>query len=297
LNIRWEDWCWSWNSNTLATWSKGLTLVLKRPWCWERLKTGGEGNGRGWDGWMASLTQRIWVWVDSGSWWTGRPDVLQSTGLQRVRHDWATELCPFYSFLFFISICYFSILCSIFFMTYTSLLFILSAVSSLLLNLLLVTPICMCACVCMHVYILYLQNFHLVIIFSFQFFVKIVYSVCLILYWVTEINLQFIFDKLFFLIYMLIIFIKFWCCALQKQFKILDVFFLQRRFTLICSSISIHFNWLPWKYALNLWNLIFCLITAWVYSPYVFLQIWSNLLSLSWLALNFSFWFANWTKL
>ena len=138
---------------------------------------------------MASLTQWIWVWVDSGSWWTGKPDVLQSTGLQRVRHDWVTELCPYYCFLFFISICHFIILCSIFFMTYTSLLFILSAVSSLLLNLLLVTPICMCACVCMYVYIFYLQNFHLVIIFSFQFFVKIVYSVCLILYWVTEINL------------------------------------------------------------------------------------------------------------
>ena len=148
-----------------------------------------EEKGMAEDGWMASLTQWIWVWVDSGSWWTGKPDVLQSTGLQRVRHDWATELCPYYCFLFFISICHFIILCSIFFMTYTSLLFILSAVSSLLLNLLLVTPICMCACVCMYVYIFYLQNFHLVIIFSFQFFVKIVYSVCLILYWVTEINL------------------------------------------------------------------------------------------------------------
>ena len=65
----------------------------KRPWCWEGLKAGGDGNHRGWDGWMASPTQWTWVWVDSGSWWwTGRPGVLQSMGLQRVRHDWATEL-------------------------------------------------------------------------------------------------------------------------------------------------------------------------------------------------------------
>ena len=66
---------------------------LKRPWCWERLKAGGEGDDRGWDGWMASLTQWTWVWVDSRSWWwTGRPGVLQSMGLQRIRHDWVTEL-------------------------------------------------------------------------------------------------------------------------------------------------------------------------------------------------------------
>ena len=68
-------------------------LILKRPWCWERLKAGGEGDNRGWDGWMASLTRWTWVWVNSGSWWwTGRPGVLQSMGSQRVRHDWATEL-------------------------------------------------------------------------------------------------------------------------------------------------------------------------------------------------------------
>ena len=66
---------------------------LKRLWSWERLKVGGEGDNRGWGGWMASLTQWTWVWVESGSWcWTGRPGVLQSMGLQRVRHDWATEL-------------------------------------------------------------------------------------------------------------------------------------------------------------------------------------------------------------
>ena len=69
------------------------TDSLKRPWCWERLKVGREGDDRGWDGWMASLTQWTWVWVSSASWWwTGRPGVLQSMGLQRVRHDWATEL-------------------------------------------------------------------------------------------------------------------------------------------------------------------------------------------------------------
>ena len=54
---------------------------------------GGEGDDRGWDGWMASPTWWTWVWVNSGSWWwTGRPGVLRFMGLQRVRHDWATEL-------------------------------------------------------------------------------------------------------------------------------------------------------------------------------------------------------------
>ena len=78
--------------HSLATWCEKLTH-LKRPWCWERLRAGGEGDDRGWDGWMASLTQRTWVWVNFGSWWwTGRPDMLQCMGLQRVGHDWATEL-------------------------------------------------------------------------------------------------------------------------------------------------------------------------------------------------------------
>ena len=77
---------------SLATWYEELTH-LKRPWCWERLKAGGEGDGRGWDGWMASPTQWIWLWASSRSWWcTGQPGVLQSMGSQRVRHDWATEL-------------------------------------------------------------------------------------------------------------------------------------------------------------------------------------------------------------
>ena len=74
-------------SNTLATWCKELTH-WKRPWCWERLKAGGEEDDRGWDGWMASLMWKTWVWVGSRSWWwTGNPGVLQSIGLQRVRHD------------------------------------------------------------------------------------------------------------------------------------------------------------------------------------------------------------------
>ena len=66
---------------------------LKRPWCWEWLRARGEGDDKGWDGWMASLSRWTWVWVNSGSWWwTGRPGVLQFMGLQRVGHDWATEL-------------------------------------------------------------------------------------------------------------------------------------------------------------------------------------------------------------
>ena len=62
-------------------------------WCWEGLGAGGEGDDRGWDGWMASLTRWTLVWMNSGSWWwTGRPGVLRFMGSQRVGHDWATEL-------------------------------------------------------------------------------------------------------------------------------------------------------------------------------------------------------------
>ena len=83
-------WCWS--SNTLAIWCKELTH-WKRPSCWERLKAGGEGDNRGWDSWMASPMRCTGVWVGSGSWqWTGKPVVLQSMRLQRVGHDWVTEL-------------------------------------------------------------------------------------------------------------------------------------------------------------------------------------------------------------
>ena len=66
---------------------------FEKTWCWRRLRAGGEGDDRGWDGWMASLTQWTWVCVDSGSWWwTGRPGMLWFMGWQRVGHDWATEL-------------------------------------------------------------------------------------------------------------------------------------------------------------------------------------------------------------
>ena len=92
LNIHWKDWCWSWNSNTLATWCEEV-IHWNRPWCWERLRAGGEGDNRGWDGWMASLTLWTWVWVHSRSWWwTGKSGVLQSMRSHRVGHDWATEL-------------------------------------------------------------------------------------------------------------------------------------------------------------------------------------------------------------
>ena len=77
---------------TLATWCEKLTH-WKRLWCWEGLGAGGEGDDRGWDGWMASLTRCTWVWVNTGSrWWTGRPGVLRCMGSQRVGHDWVTEL-------------------------------------------------------------------------------------------------------------------------------------------------------------------------------------------------------------
>ena len=73
--------------------SQNLGMCWKRPWCWERLKAGGEGDDRGWDGWMASPTRWTWVWVNSRSWWwTGRPGVLQSMGSQRVGYNWVTEL-------------------------------------------------------------------------------------------------------------------------------------------------------------------------------------------------------------
>ena len=73
-------------------WCKELTH-WKRLWCWERLKVGGEGDDRGWDGWMASLTWWTWVCVSSRSWWwTGKPGMLQSVQLQRVGQDWVTPL-------------------------------------------------------------------------------------------------------------------------------------------------------------------------------------------------------------
>ena len=97
------------NANNFAT--------TNHTWCWEGLGAGGEGDDRGWDGWMASLTRWMWVCVNSGSWWwTGRPGILRFMGLQRVRHDWATELnwteyflvfaCLFYSVYISFQNCY-----------------------------------------------------------------------------------------------------------------------------------------------------------------------------------------------
>ena len=87
-----EGLMWSWNSNTLAIWCKELSHC-KRPWCWERLRAGGEKDDRGWDSWMASPAPQTWVWVHSRSWWwTGRSGVLQSMGSQRIRHNSTTEL-------------------------------------------------------------------------------------------------------------------------------------------------------------------------------------------------------------
>ena len=82
--------CWSWSSNTLATWCEEATH-WKRPWCWEGLKAVAEGDNREWYGWMASPTWWKWVWESSrGWWWTGRLGMLQS-GI-RKRHNWATKL-------------------------------------------------------------------------------------------------------------------------------------------------------------------------------------------------------------
>ena len=72
LNIHWQDWYWSWSSNTLATWCKELTH-WKRPWCWERLKTEGKESNRGWDGWMASKMDmhlgKLWELMRYGEAW------------------------------------------------------------------------------------------------------------------------------------------------------------------------------------------------------------------------------------
>ena len=74
------------------------TDSLERPWCWERLKAGGEGDDRGWDSWMTSPTGWTWVWASSGSWWwTGKPGMLQSIRSQRAGYDWTTELNALYS--------------------------------------------------------------------------------------------------------------------------------------------------------------------------------------------------------
>ena len=92
LIIHWKDWGWNWSSNTLATRCEELTH-WKRRWCWERLKAERAGNDRGWDGWMASLTQWTWVWVNFEYWWwTGKSGMLQSMGSQTAGHDGVTGL-------------------------------------------------------------------------------------------------------------------------------------------------------------------------------------------------------------
>ena len=88
LSVHWKNWCPILGPPNVKSW-----LIWKKPWCWERLKAGGERDNRGWDGWMASWTQWTWVWVNSRSWWwMARPGVLQSVGSQRVGYDWVTEL-------------------------------------------------------------------------------------------------------------------------------------------------------------------------------------------------------------
>ena len=87
-----EGWILKLKLQYFGYWCEELTH-WKRPWCWKRLKTKRKEGGRGWDGWMASLTWWTWVWVNSGTWWwTGRLGMLQSMESQRVGHDWMTEL-------------------------------------------------------------------------------------------------------------------------------------------------------------------------------------------------------------
>ena len=92
MDVLWKDWCWGWNSNSLATWCEDLSH-LKRPWCWERLRAGGEGDNRGWDGWMALPTQCTWVCINSrSSWWTRRRAAFHGVTKSRTwLSDW-TEL-------------------------------------------------------------------------------------------------------------------------------------------------------------------------------------------------------------
>ena len=93
LGVHWKDWWWSWNSNTLATSTEELTH-WKKTWYWERLGAEGEGDNRGWDGWMASPTWWAWVWVNSRSWWwAGRPGMLWFMESQRVGHDELNWIC------------------------------------------------------------------------------------------------------------------------------------------------------------------------------------------------------------
>ena len=96
-----QSWlCWNWSSNTVATWCKELS-PWKRPWYWERLKAGGEGDDRGSDGWMVSPTRWTWVWVNSGSWWrTGRGLIFCSL--------WGRKKLDMTEWLNWLSLSYFS---------------------------------------------------------------------------------------------------------------------------------------------------------------------------------------------
>ena len=90
MNVHWKDWYWSWSSNILATWCEE-PAHWKRPWCWERLKSG-EGDDKGWEGWMASPTRWTRVWANFRRWWrTRKPGVLPSMRLQTAGHNWGTE--------------------------------------------------------------------------------------------------------------------------------------------------------------------------------------------------------------
>ena len=92
-DIHWKDWCWSWNSQYFGHLMQRADS-FEKTWCWGRLRAGGEGDHRGWDGWMASPTQCTWVWVGSRSWWwAGRPGVLRFMGSQnRTQLSDCTEL-------------------------------------------------------------------------------------------------------------------------------------------------------------------------------------------------------------
>ena len=107
----WPFPCWHWSSPlriliySLTIWCEKPTH-WERPWCWERLKAGGEGDDIGWDGWMASATQWTWVWASSRWWRTGRPGVLQQVCSQRVGDGWATELPHWYRYGCFTIVAY-----------------------------------------------------------------------------------------------------------------------------------------------------------------------------------------------
>ena len=94
-NSTWGEMCPFNNSSKPICDRLPKDVCLLRPWFWERLKAGGEGDNRGWDGWMASLTPWTWVWASSGRWWrTGKPGMLQFMQSQRLGQNWATEQQP-----------------------------------------------------------------------------------------------------------------------------------------------------------------------------------------------------------